>query len=66
MPLRATGFFRQLLEIQLECLISPLVNFRPASEYNPKAAGSLSNHATLRTEEASCLIGRLTEARPPA
>lgn len=40
MPFRASGFFRQLLEMQLVCRISPLVNFHPASEYNPKAAGS--------------------------
>jgi hypothetical protein len=26
--------------MQLVCRISPLVNFHPASEYNPKAAGS--------------------------
>jgi hypothetical protein len=40
MPFRASGFFRQLLEMQLVCRISPLVNFHPASEYDPKAAGS--------------------------
>lgn len=53
MPFRASGFFRQLLEMQLVCRISPLVNFHPASEYNSKAAGSRTITPTCAPEHLS-------------
>jgi hypothetical protein len=42
--------------MQLVCRISPLVNFHPASEYNPKAAGS-------RTITPSCASKNLLPDR---
>lgn len=51
--IRASGSFRQLLEARLGCRTSPLLNFRPASEYNLKAAGRRATttpwHATKRS-----------------